>query len=94
METSETGSEAVAAALRIARAGAGRQRIVKFDGHCHGWLNGVFASTASDPVRSVPADAGETIASTAASGPTSVCSPGPCVVGVSISAVTGTTSPR
>jgi glutamate-1-semialdehyde 2,1-aminomutase len=42
---STTGSEAVALALRIARAGTGRRRIVKFDGHYHGWLDPVFVNT-------------------------------------------------
>jgi glutamate-1-semialdehyde 2,1-aminomutase len=36
---SNTGSEAVHAALRIARAATGRRRIVKFRGHYHGWLD-------------------------------------------------------
>jgi glutamate-1-semialdehyde 2,1-aminomutase len=61
---SNTGSEAVAAALRVARAATGRQRVLKFEGHYHGWLDGVFASTAFDPARSGPADAPETIPST------------------------------
>jgi glutamate-1-semialdehyde 2,1-aminomutase len=34
-----TGSEAVHAAIRIARAATGRTRIVKFSGHYHGWLD-------------------------------------------------------
>jgi len=38
---SSTGSEAVQAALRIARAATGRQRIVKFFGHYHGWMDSV-----------------------------------------------------
>ena len=46
-----TGSEAVAAALRLARAGTGRRLVVKFEGHYHGWLDGVFASVAYDPAR-------------------------------------------
>ncbi len=36
---SSTGSEAVHAALRIARAGTGRNRVIKFQGHFHGWLD-------------------------------------------------------
>jgi glutamate-1-semialdehyde 2,1-aminomutase len=36
---STTGSEAVHAALRIARAATGRTRVVKFLGHYHGWLD-------------------------------------------------------
>ncbi len=36
---SSTGSEAVHAALRIARAATGRNRVIKFQGHFHGWLD-------------------------------------------------------
>ncbi len=41
---SNTGTEAVQAALRIARAATGRDRIVKFEGHYHGWMNNVLVS--------------------------------------------------
>ncbi|MCU1488600.1 MAG: glutamate-semialdehyde--aminomutase [Acidimicrobiaceae bacterium] len=36
---SNTGSEAVHAAIRIARAATGRRRVIKFQGHYHGWLD-------------------------------------------------------
>jgi len=36
---SNSGSEAVHAALRISRAATGRNRIIKFLGHFHGWLD-------------------------------------------------------
>ena len=36
---SSSGSEAIAAALRIARAATGRNRVIKFLGHFHGWLD-------------------------------------------------------
>ena len=36
---SSTGSEAVHAALRIARAATGRSRVIKFQGHYHGWFD-------------------------------------------------------
>ncbi|MGI8702605.1 MAG: aspartate aminotransferase family protein [Nocardioidaceae bacterium] len=36
---SNSGSEAIHAALRIARAATGRHRIIKFLGHFHGWLD-------------------------------------------------------
>jgi glutamate-1-semialdehyde 2,1-aminomutase len=36
-----TGSEAVQAAIRVARAATGRNRVVKFLGHYHGWLDSV-----------------------------------------------------
>ena len=48
-----TGSEAVHAAIRIARAATGRRRIIKFLGHYHGWLDpihiGVPGTTGRDP---------------------------------------------
>lgn len=40
-----TGSEAVAAAVRLARAYTGRTRVVRFAGHYHGWLDEQLAST-------------------------------------------------
>src|ERR1700733_10414036 len=36
-----TGSEAVHSAIRIARAATGRNRVIKFLGHYHGWLDPV-----------------------------------------------------
>ncbi len=41
-----TGSEAAQACIRLARAVTGRQRIIKFDGHYHGWLDGVAFNVA------------------------------------------------
>lgn len=42
---SSSGSEAVHAALRLARAATGRSRIIKFEGHYHGWFDSVLVST-------------------------------------------------
>jgi glutamate-1-semialdehyde 2,1-aminomutase len=65
---STTGSEAVHAALRIARAATGRSRIVKFEGHYHGWIDPVHVSTpglaaaapdVASPMAPVPATAGQ-----------------------------------
>ncbi|HEV3311618.1 MAG TPA: aspartate aminotransferase family protein [Chloroflexota bacterium] len=39
-----TGTEAVSAALRLARAFTGRDKIVKFEGHYHGWTDTMFVS--------------------------------------------------
>ncbi|HEV3188348.1 MAG TPA: aspartate aminotransferase family protein [Acidimicrobiales bacterium] len=39
---SNTGSEAVQVALRLARASTERQRFVKFSGHYHGWSDAVL----------------------------------------------------
>jgi glutamate-1-semialdehyde 2,1-aminomutase len=41
---SNTGSEAVQVAIRLARALTGRPKIVKFEGHYHGWANNVLVS--------------------------------------------------
>ena len=35
------GSTAVQTALRVARAGTGRQKFLRFEGHYHGWLDNV-----------------------------------------------------
>ncbi len=52
-----SGSEAVQAALRLARAHTGRQKIVKFEGHYHGWLDNIFMSVAPSPNEAGPASA-------------------------------------
>ena len=41
---SNTGSEAVQVAIRLARATTGRDKIIKFEGHYHGWMNNVLVS--------------------------------------------------
>jgi glutamate-1-semialdehyde 2,1-aminomutase len=41
-----SGTEVIQAALRLARAATGRQKIVKFEGHYHGWLDNVAWSVA------------------------------------------------
>ncbi|MFU8850177.1 aspartate aminotransferase family protein [Micromonospora sp. SL1-18] len=41
---SNTGSEAVQVALRLARAHTGRRRFVKFEGHYHGWTDPMLVS--------------------------------------------------
>jgi glutamate-1-semialdehyde 2,1-aminomutase len=43
-----SGSEAVQAALRTARAATKRWKIIKFEGHYHGWLDNVYWSVAPD----------------------------------------------
>ena len=52
-----SGSEAVQAALRLARAHTGRRKIVKFEGHYHGWLDNIFMSVAPSPNEAGPASA-------------------------------------
>lgn len=44
-----SGSEVIQAALRIARAATGREKIVKFEGHYHGWFDNVLWSVAPPP---------------------------------------------
>ena len=39
-----TGTEAVQLALRVAKVATGRNKIVKFDGHYHGWLDPVYVN--------------------------------------------------
>lgn len=41
---SNTGTEAVQVALRIARAKTSRNKIIKFEGHYHGWMNNILVS--------------------------------------------------
>ena len=61
-----SGTEAVEAALRVARAYTGRAKFIKFEGHYHGWSDSVFYSTApsfedagaSDAPTAVPMSAG------------------------------------
>jgi glutamate-1-semialdehyde 2,1-aminomutase len=48
---SSSGTEAVQAALRLARAATGRGVIVKFEGHYHGWLDNILWSVAPAPDR-------------------------------------------
>jgi len=43
-----SGSEAVQVAFRVARAATGRWKIIKFEGHYHGWFDNVLVSVAPD----------------------------------------------
>ncbi|WP_233225187.1 aspartate aminotransferase family protein [Nocardia sp. MDA0666] len=56
-----TGTEAVQVALRLARAATGRHRIVKFAKAYHGWQDSVYASMAADDTSeaAVPASRGQ-----------------------------------
>lgn len=51
-----SGSEAVGTAVRLARATTGRRIIVRFEGHYHGWQDTVYWSNHVDPVLAGPAD--------------------------------------
>lgn len=39
---SGSGTEAVMLALRLARAATGRQKVIRFEGHYHGWSDAIF----------------------------------------------------
>ena len=51
-----TGSEADHAVLRMARYRTGRQKVLKFEGHYHGWLDGVSFSVNPAVDRAGPGD--------------------------------------
>jgi glutamate-1-semialdehyde 2,1-aminomutase len=50
-----SGSEAVGTAVRLARATTGRRLIVRFEGHYHGWQDTVYWSNHVDPALAGPA---------------------------------------
>lgn len=54
---SSSGTEAVLAAMRLARAATGRNLIVKFEGHYHGWVDQVALSYAPSAADAGPAEA-------------------------------------
>lgn len=57
-----TGTEAVSAALRLARAYTGRDKIVKFEGHYHGWTDSMFLSAHPSLDKAGPSDHPHTVA--------------------------------
>jgi glutamate-1-semialdehyde 2,1-aminomutase len=58
------GSEAVHAALRLARGATGRGKVVKFEGHYHGWYDPVWFSVHPAPDEAGPADRPRPVPST------------------------------
>jgi len=50
-----SGSEAVGSAIRIARACTGRRLVIRFEGHYHGWQDTVYWSNHVDPAAAGPA---------------------------------------
>lgn len=54
-----SGTEAVQAAFRLARAATGRSLIVQFEGQYHGWVDGVSLVAGADPRSAKPATAGQ-----------------------------------
>jgi glutamate-1-semialdehyde 2,1-aminomutase len=51
-----SGSEAVCGAVRAARGFTGRNKILKFEGHYHGWVDVLAVSNRPTPEQSGPAD--------------------------------------
>ena len=45
-----TGTEAVQSIIRLARAYTGKNKIIKFEGHYHGWLDNIYISHLPDSV--------------------------------------------
>lgn len=59
---SNSGTEAIQVALRLARTFTGRSKVIKFEGHYHGWLNNVNVSyrpKPTDPCIALPACGGQ-----------------------------------
>ncbi len=56
-----SGSEAVHAALRLARAWSGRTRVAKFEGHYHGWLDNVAWSISGQQGELGPVEAPQAV---------------------------------
>lgn len=54
-----SGTEAVQAAFRLARAATGRRLIVQFEGMYHGWVDGVSLAPGDDPRSARPATVGQ-----------------------------------
>lgn len=48
-----TGTEAAMAAIRLARGHTGRRKIIKFEGHYHGWWDAVLLNSNPQPVASL-----------------------------------------
>ncbi|GIP34997.1 aspartate aminotransferase family protein [Paenibacillus sp. J2TS4] len=63
---SGSGTEAVMMALRLARAYTGKQKVVRFHGHYHGWSDAIFTSFPSPDMKSKAAgsDSGEAVPGT------------------------------
>jgi glutamate-1-semialdehyde 2,1-aminomutase len=56
----QSGTEMVQAALRLARASTGRRRVIRFEGHYHGWLDNVLVAPGTGAPK--PATAGQVAA--------------------------------
>jgi glutamate-1-semialdehyde 2,1-aminomutase len=52
---SNSGSEVVGTAIRLARAHTGRRVVIRFEGHYHGWQDTIYWSNHVDPAQAGPA---------------------------------------
>jgi glutamate-1-semialdehyde 2,1-aminomutase len=59
---SNSGSEVVGTAVRLARAYTGRRIIIRFEGHYHGWQDTVYWSNHVDPADAGPAESPRPVA--------------------------------
>jgi glutamate-1-semialdehyde 2,1-aminomutase len=59
---SNSGSEVVGSAVRLARAYTDRRIIIRFEGHYHGWQDTVYWSNHVDPAEAGPQDAPRPVA--------------------------------
>jgi len=59
---SNSGSEVVGTAVRLARAFTGRRLLVRFEGHYHGWQDTVYWSNHVDPLAAGPPEAPRPVA--------------------------------
>jgi glutamate-1-semialdehyde 2,1-aminomutase len=66
-----SGTEVIQAAMRLARAATGRQTIIKFEGHYHGWLDNVQWSVAPSAELCGPASRPSRIGATLGQDPNS-----------------------
>jgi glutamate-1-semialdehyde 2,1-aminomutase len=57
-----SGSEAMSGAVRAARGFTGRNKILKFEGHYHGWVDVLAVSNRPTPEQAGPADAPNSVA--------------------------------
>ena len=59
---SNSGSEVVGTAVRLARAYTGRRIVIRFEGHYHGWQDTVYWSNHVDPAAAGPAESPRPVA--------------------------------
>ena len=59
---SNSGSEVVGTAVRLARAYTGRRIIIRFEGHYHGWQDTVYWSNHVDPEQAGPSESPRPVA--------------------------------